>query len=168
VNKLAIPAILVGTILIAGAFALMPINYAITVHDEVIGSSTDLVSIASTPDGFAFDSTSELTISSNQPYQVRTVYCEVTDPNGSVDSYGTWEVTINGVIVLEGDADIVNEPEAGDDSQELEILGVPVDADGGDDVVFDIGSISDGGDETIDCTVVMQTSADATVGAAWT
>lgn len=168
-NKLLIPAILVGTVLIAGAFALMPINYAVTVHDQVIGSSTDLVSIATTPAGFGWDATSTLTISSDQPYQVRTVYCEVTDTNANV-VHATWAVTINGVIVLnDNNFDNVFEPTSNTASQELEILGIFVDADGGDDVHIDINlSVGANGDESIDCTVLMQTSADATVGAAWT
>jgi len=35
-NKIVIPSILVGTILIAGIFAFMPVQKAVTVHDEIL------------------------------------------------------------------------------------------------------------------------------------
>jgi len=89
-NKIAIPALLVATIMVAGAFAFMPVQQASTVHDSI----TDAVNGV----GFYSDSTA------------------LTAANGSTDT-NIYTMTVDEPVILLGievTADCSNLQDAGD------------------------------------------------------
>jgi len=77
-NKLAIPAILVATVMVAGIFAFMPVQQASTVHTTIIQNAKNLQSHVNL-DGFIGESTAD--------EQTKVVVLDTTDIGNVVEGH---------------------------------------------------------------------------------
>ena len=103
-KKLVIPAILAATVLVAGAFAFMPVEKASTVHTTILAGTSQIVTLAPataliTPaaGGDATDRTS-CTKTSTTPFRVLGItLTTVTDANTNLDlaAFADGEVSTN-------------------------------------------------------------------------
>ena len=101
-NKLAIPAILTATIMVAGMFAFMPVEQASTVHTTVQDNTAEvnIVDVAAT----TLDTdTVELSITGNGgDFCINGVYLTSTDASiANTDTLDLVDISINDVIFLD-------------------------------------------------------------------
>lgn len=86
-TKLAIPVILATTILIAGIFALQPIDKASTVHTQIIQDTMHLISVVQTAN--PVDGTADVitcTLATASPFAVKGINVSTTtDANTNLD-----------------------------------------------------------------------------------
>jgi len=78
-----IPTILAATILIAGIFALAPVQDVATVHTTIQANSVKIVNVATTPGGFDLDNNDLLTVTGTSAFQVIGMTCINIDPEAA-------------------------------------------------------------------------------------
>ena len=119
-NKLAIPAILVATVLVAGIFAFMPVEKASTVHNTIIGAGgLDLDDISNTQpsiqvvsgSGTGITDGDTVVIDCDVDFYVMDMYWEIDDFDGTAgerlrigDGAGNF-ITIDGTALIAEDED---------------------------------------------------------------
>jgi len=119
-NKLTIPTILVATVMVAGMFAFMPVQQASTVHTTSAGSSTDLLTLTTTPLNAAATDTNTWTIGS--PFCVVSISFITTTGSaaGVALDYGIPTIATN--LALAADNVMANPGAIADDVTSGELL----------------------------------------------
>jgi len=106
-NKLTIPVILVATVMVAGAFAFMPVEQASTVHTTIIDSVANVVAVSPTdctmiaaPDGGTSTDCDELkvTIPVGTDGILLSVLVDFTDSASASASTDFGLLTVNGAV----------------------------------------------------------------------
>jgi len=69
-NKLAIPAILVATVMVAGIFAFMPVEQASTVHDTIRSTQLEIRQVTAVGVDAAIDNNVLTITADDQPFQL--------------------------------------------------------------------------------------------------
>ena len=97
-NKITIPALLLGVVMVAGIFAFMPIQEASTVHTTVLAGSTDISHTQATSTGAGNDFTITCPTDSDGCHILEAY---LTDPEAGVANIDTGAVTgtINGEAI---------------------------------------------------------------------
>jgi len=147
-NKITIPAILVATVMVAGAFAFMPVEQASTVHTTIQGTQQNLVALELTDTAFAVGDT--YTIDCTTDYAVL----------GLAINSGT-TTAADTVTVSAGGEDVGVAITLATGGSALELLGTAIGAVAADDVVLTTGGTDDG-DESIVVKAAVLTSNDGT------
>ena len=90
-NKLAIPAILTATIMVAGIFAFMPVEQASTVHTTAIGTIVDVVDTDA-----SWDATDNLGVTCTGAFEVLQIELDLTEGAGLFDATDNINFNIDG------------------------------------------------------------------------
>ncbi|MCH7647030.1 MAG: hypothetical protein IIA83_00265 [Thaumarchaeota archaeon] len=103
-NKLTIPALLLGVVMIAGAFAFMPVQEASTVHTTGITQGTTSTTTTFTPTG---TTTGDLvfTCGADSGCVIQEIY--VSTSNSATLTVADLDITVNGVIVQIDDTTLI-------------------------------------------------------------
>ena len=105
-NKIAIPALLLGVVMIAGAFAFMPVQEASTVHTTILAGSMEpfAATTAAVATASGGQLTATFTCTSGQTCVIYDAVVTVTvNPAATVDIFFIESVTVNGVKVTGAD-----------------------------------------------------------------
>ena len=147
-NKLTIPAILVATVMVAGAFAFMPVQQASTVHTTIQGTQQNLVAL-------------ELTDPDNNVGDLYTIACTTDYVVLGIVALMTGTVTDNDLTVSAGGEDVSGAIVfAAGVPQEL--IGTAIAALAADDVVLTSGAETDNANEVTVVKAGVLTSNDGT------
>jgi len=167
-NKLMIPAILVATVMVAGAFAFMPVEQAATVHTTIQASTTDVIvdsgNTKTIADGVS-TSTQTITLTFTGDAVVTSI--KVSIPAEGADSYDISGVTSRGIALIEHE--VITAPGIGNAlSVDLVVnhfgqLAVA----SGDTIVITVEELdtTDGADATATVDVIMLANSGASVAA---
>jgi len=99
-NKLLIPTILVATVMIAGAFAFMPIEKATTVHIQIIdsiGQTANVIEDRATLLTSGVDVA--CTVTSTNDYIIIEIYLDNSPTTGGDKSFRIQDMFVDGVTV---------------------------------------------------------------------
>ena len=105
-NKLAIPSLLLGVVMIAAAFAFMPVQEASTVHTTILAGSMEpfaapTAAVATASGG---QLTATFTCTSGQTCVIYDAIVHITaDPNATADVFYIESVTVNSVKLTGAD-----------------------------------------------------------------
>ena len=155
-NKLTIPAILVATVMVAGAFAFMPVEQASTVHTTIAGT---IQAIDSTPAGFDQDEGGTITLDTSQSAILQALVCNYDDgAGGGVIDFDAVTVDGEDLSQLLG-TDLVQNALIPDGGITLSNLGIAFE----DIIVITTGVNADGNDEVLDCTAIVQSASGAII-----
>jgi len=169
VKKLAIPAILAATVLIAGIFAFMPVEKASTVHDTILASGMQFRTDSDTCTSIGTANDCLITISSDKDYLVVDIVIDMSNWD-LVDSVNVDNFRVGGVVLLAGT--VTTYTDAQDpvlktiEAENCDLLcamdGIP--APGGTDITFELDITAlDDASESIPITVFFLTTADASI-----
>ena len=177
-NKFAIPAILVATVMVAGAFAFMPVEEASTVHTTVQGTQLNILVLT---DNDNMDIDGQIEVECDRPFVLYTLFITMANVVDG-DAIAIIDIEVDEAdIVIDGNGDgvatpsitdafIVNDPGVGgsalvsvdagalfEDNQELTFpIGVNANID------FILGAaaqIVDGDDITVKAVVMAENGA---------
>lgn len=169
-KKLVIPTILVATILVAGMFAMMPVQKVTTVHTTIQASTTGLKTVTSTPAAFAIDAASTLTVTAaslpaGTAATLRQITCNYDDgTTAAATDINTITALGEALGAATGHPDIIADAIIPDGGATL----------GGLDIAFTTTLVvtADATDadanNAIDCTLVIEAPGATTFTAAWT
>ena len=97
-NKLAIPAILVATVMVAGIFAFMPVQQASTVHTTIQDTTANLLELTATGVTPATGATDTATWTINEPFRVVNIIATNEVDDGDNNDLGVSTVFTNLII----------------------------------------------------------------------
>ena len=153
-NKITIPAILVATVMVAGAFAFMPVEQATTVHTTI--QATTVPKVFTDNEGAGaddFDVGDIFTLDCTADYSVVGIAAFATGTIADEDL----TVTIGGTLVTD-DAGV-----ALIDEGAIALITTGHAADDTEDTVITALAMSDEGDEEVDLRVSVITSGTCTL-----
>ena len=172
-----IPSILAAVVLIAGIFAISPVQEASTVRTTIQANSIQIANIATTPAGFDPTDDDILTVTGTSAFQVLGMTCINIDPEAAENPIAlTTRIGSANTATAGAVSTTTNDPatSATDPGTRTNMFAataagsyfVPA----GESLFFEFGTLTDdgGGNEDFDCRLTVLAQSDDTITAVFT